>query len=219
MNSPLTAKQKKVYSFIRQCINEDEQSPTLEEIRCFISVGSTNTVVDHLKALEHKGYICRRKHAKRNIELRDRDWHNSSTWPVTISVVASVGCDNLTVFAEEQHDESIDVDPSLIEGKGDVVAVRAVGDSMNDASIYDGDYVLIQLTNNANNGDRVAAIIGDMVTVKKLERKNGLTILRPESTDSKYKPIILREDFKIAGKVICTIPGKSMDITEVVPLS
>ena len=87
---------------------------------------------------------------------------------------------------------------------------------MNDADIHDGDYILIQVTEHAENGDRVAAIVGDMVTVKKYEKNNGVTILRPESKDLKYKPIILSEDFKIAGKVLCTIPGDSMDITEVV---
>ncbi len=111
------------------------------------------------------------------------------------------------------------MDRKLVEGKGDVVAVRAVGNSMSDADIHDGDYILIELTNYAESGDRVAAIIGDMVTVKKLDKRNGMVILRPESKDPKYKPIFMSEDFKIAGKVICAIPGdNSMDITEVVPI-
>lgn len=175
-------------------------------------------MIDHLKALEQKGYIIRRKHMKRNIAIRDVDSTNSINWTVSIPVMASVGCDNLNVFAEDKYDESIDVDKKLIEGKGDIVAVRAVGNSMYDADIHDGDYVLIALTDVAENGDRIAAVIGDMVTVKRYEKRGGVTILRPESKDPKYKPIILNEDFKIAGKVICSIPGNSMDISEVVPL-
>ena len=89
---------------------------------------------------------------------------------------------------------------------------------MNDAGINTGDYVLIRFTEQAENGDRVAAIVGDMVTVKRLERRDGMTILWPESKDPKFKPIILHEDFKIAGKVLCVIPAATSDITEVVPL-
>jgi len=93
-----------------------------------------------------------------------------------------------------------------------------VGDSMLDAGIHSGDYVLIRFTDHAENGDRVAAIVGDMVTVKRLERREGVTILYPENKDPKYKPIILREDFKIAGKVLCVIPNPGAVLTEVVPL-
>jgi len=78
--------------------------------------------------------------------------------------------------------------------------------------------VLIRFTDHAENGDRVAAIVGDMVTVKRLERKDGYTILHPESKDPKYKPIILHEDFKIAGKVLCVIPKLGAQQEEVVRL-
>lgn len=220
MKQPLTSKQQEIYSFLRQYIKKEQDSPTLEEIRVFLDVSSLNTVVDHLKALEQKGYIVRRKHAKRNIELRDVKMDNLIDWPVTIPVTASVGCDDLSIFANDREhafDESIDVDRKLVAGKEKVVAVRAVGNSMNDAGIQNGDYILIELTENAENGDRIAAIVGDMVTVKRLDKRNGLVVLRPESKDPKYKPLIMSEDFKIAGKVICAIPGdNNMDITEVV---
>lgn len=219
MKQPLTPKQQEIYSFLSQYIKKEECSPTLEEIRVFLGVNSLNTVVDHLKALEQKGYIVRRKHSKRNIELRNMNQDRLIDWPVTIPVVASVGCDDLSTFANdyENAEELIEVDRKLVEKRKPVVAVRAAGNSMNDAGIHNGDYILIQLTENADNGDRVAAIIGDMVTVKRLDRRDGMVILRPESKDPKYKPIIMNEDFKIAGKVICAIPGdNSMDITEVV---
>jgi len=68
------------------------------------------------------------------------------------------------------------------------------------------------------NGDRVAAIVGDMVTVKRLERLDGVTILYPESKDPKYKPIILKENFKITGKVLCVIPATAGALSDIVPL-
>ena len=133
-------------------------------------------------------------------------------------VVANVGCDDLSVFAAEQRDEFLQVDEKIVESSGEIVAVRAMGESMADAGIKNGDYILVQFTDNVQNGDRVAAIVGDMVTVKRIERKDGVTILYPESKDPKYKPIVLRGDFKIAGKVLCVIPNYSAEMQEVVPM-
>lgn len=214
MNKALTPQQKTIYTYIKKFILEKNYSPTLEEIRSFIGVKAINTIVDHLKAIERKGYIIRRKHAKRNIEIRDTNRPESQT--LNIPVVASVGCDDLSILADQKYDEFLEVDRKIIGNEKDIIAVRAVGNSMNDAGIENGDYVLVKLTDIAENGDRVVAIVGDMATVKKLERKKNLTILWPESKDPKYKPIILQENFKIAGKVILTIPGNSMDPSEMI---
>lgn len=216
MKKPLTSNQQAIYLKLQDYLKEHNQSPTLEELKDLIKVNSINTVVQYLKALEQKGYIVRRKHVKRNIELRNEDTHYSTS-TISIPVMASVGCDDLSVFINEQHDEFIEVDKKIVGNNNKVVAVRAVGDSMNDAGISNGDYVLIESTDYAENGDRVAVVVGDMVTVKKLEKYDGVMILRPESKDPKYKPIFLSNDSKIAGKVICSIPGQGMDMTEVVP--
>ena len=176
------------------------------------------TVTQYLEALERKGYIVRRKHSHRNIELRAVDADGHAATLVSVPVVANVGCDDLSVFAEEHSDEFLQVDRHIVEEAGDIVAVRAVGDSMADAGVHSGDYILVQFTDNVKSGDRVAAIVGDMVTVKRLERRQGVTILYPESPDPKYKPIVLRDDFKIAGKVLCIIPASLAEQDEVVPV-
>jgi len=217
INKALTPKQQAIYGYIRDYIKNNEFSPTLEEIRLFINVASINTVVQHLVALEKKRYIIRRKHAKRNIEIINQNILGGMS-TITIPVVSSVGCDDLNILATEQYDEFLEVDAKLLGNKKDVIAVRAVGDSMNDAGIENGDYILVEKTDIAENGNRVVAIVGDMVTVKKMERKEGITVLWPESKNPKYRPIILQEDFKIAGKVICTVPANSMDVSEVVPI-
>ncbi len=217
MKQPLTSNQHALYSKLQGYFRANEHSPTLEELRELIGAKTINTVVQYLNALERKGYIVRRKHVKRNIELRDEDLRYATN-TISVPVMASVGCDNLSVFANEQHDEFIEVDKKITGGRENVVAVRAIGDSMNDAGIKNGDYVLIEPTDHAETGDRVAAIVGDMVTVKKLEKHSGIMVLRPESKDPKYKPIVLSSDSKIAGKVICSIPGQGMDLTEVVPI-
>jgi repressor LexA len=217
MQQLLTYKQKRVLDNIRLYVGAKGEPPTLEELRTNLGLRSVRTVVQYLEILEEKGYIVRRKGAWRNIELRNVD----GGWgTVSIPVVANVGCDDLSVFAqggENTADEFIEVDKHIVDEAGEIVAVRAVGDSMNDAGINSGDYILVQFTNNVQNGDRVAAIVGDMVTVKRLERRDGVTILYPESKDPKYKPIILREDFKITGKVLCVIPANSTMQDDIVP--
>jgi repressor LexA len=216
MQQLLSYKQKRVLDNIRLYVEARGQPPTLEELSSNLGLRSVRTVVQYLEILEQKGYIVRRKGAWRNIELRNAD----GGWgTVSIPVVANVGCDDLSVYANERADEFIEVDKQIVEESGEIVAVRAVGDSMNDAGINSGDYILVQFTDNVQNGDRVAAIVGDMVTVKRLERRDGVTILYPESKDPKYKPIILREDFKITGKVLCVIPANSTIESDIIPLA
>ena len=221
MQPPLTNKQQRVYTTLQKKIQKHHESPTLDELREALRLKSLRTVVQYLDVLERKGYIVRRKGIKRNIELRSGNTDSMATSTVSIPVVANVGCDDLSLFAQQEYDEFLEVDKTIAQSSSSseesgIVAVRAVGDSMQDAGINPGDYVLIRFTDEAQNGDRVAAIVGDMVTVKRYEKKDGVTILYPESKNPKYKPIVLREDFKIAGKVLCVIPNPYAEITEVV---
>ncbi len=218
-NQSLTGKQKRVLENIQLYINAKGEPPTLDELRQNLGFKSLRTVVQYIETLERKGFILRRKHARRNIELRTVDAEGNNAMLVSVPVVANVGCDDLSVFAQEQNDEFLQVDKQIVdEVQGDIVAVRAVGDSMADAGVKSGDYILVQFTDKVKSGDRVAAIIGDMVTVKRLERRQGVTILYPESKDPKYKPIILRDNFKIAGRVLCIIPASVAEMSEVVAL-
>jgi len=219
----LTGKQKRVLDNIRLYVAAKGMPPTLEELRKNLGFKSLRTVTQYLEILERKGHIVRRKNVRRNIELRAVDAVGTSAVLVSVPVVANVGCDDLSVFApdiagrQEESDEYLQVDKKIIDTAGDIVAVRAVGESMQDAGIGSGDYILVQFTDKVESGDRVAAIVGDMVTVKRLVRRGGVAILYPESKDPKYRPIILREDFKIAGKVLCVIPASLAERSEVVP--
>ena len=207
---------------IQLYIQAKGEPPTLDELRKNLGFKSLRTVTQYLETLEKKGFIIRRKHMRRNIELRSVDAEGRTAMLVQVPVVANVGCDDLSVFAQEQSDEFLQVDKEIVDdagGQNEIVAVRAVGDSMADAGVKSGDYILVQFTDKVKSGDRVAAIIGDMVTVKRLERRQGVTILYPESKDPKYKPIVLREDFKIAGRVLCIIPAAVAEFNDVVPLA
>src|SRR5487761_2465307 len=124
MQQLLTYKQKRVLDNIRLYMTAKGEPPTLEELRRDLGLKSLRTVAQYLEALENKGYIVRRKNAWRNIELRNAD----GGWgTVSIPVVANVGCDDLSVFAQEQRDEFIEVDKQIVDEAGEIVAVRAVG--------------------------------------------------------------------------------------------
>ena len=218
-NKSLTGKQKRVLDNIELYIKAKGEPPTLDELRQNLGFKSLRTVTQYLESLEKKGFILRRKHLRRSIELRAVDAAGNAAMLVSVPVVANVGCDDLSVFAQEQSDEFLQVDKQIVdEVQGEIVAVRAVGDSMADAGVKSGDYILVQFTDKVKSGDRVAAIIGDMVTVKRLERRSGVTILYPESKDPKYKPIVLRDNFKIAGRVLCIIPAAVAETEDVVPM-
>ena len=220
LNKSLTGKQKRVLDNISLYISAKGEPPTLDELRQNLGFKSLRTVVQYIETLERKGYVVRRRYSHRNIELRAVDAEGRSAMLVSVPVVANVGCDDLSVFAQEQSDEFLQVDKQIVdEVHGEIVAVRAVGDSMADAGVKSGDYILVQFTDKVKSGDRVAAIIGDMVTVKRLERRNGVTILYPESKDPKYKPIVLRDNFKIAGRVLCIIPAGVAEMEDVVAVA
>lgn len=218
MKKPLTTKQQLVYGFIREYIERNKKSPTRDEIRSFIGVKSINSISQYLEALESSGYILRRKHDKRNIGLVEViNKNNAKIQFVQVPVVASVGCDDLSVFAEEQADEFLQVESSLIKNSN-MIAVRAVGNSMNDSGIESGDYILIEKNAEIKSGDKVVAIIDGMATLKRLEKKEKFAILWPESKDEKYKPIVIDQNFRLAGKVISVIPRHFYNDVQIIPI-
>src|SRR3989338_4261172 len=166
-NKSLTGKQKRVLENIELYIKAKGEPPTLDELRQNLGFKSMRTVTQYLESLERKGFIVRRKHARRNIELRAVDATGNAATLVSVPVVANVGCDDLSVFAQEQNDEFLQVDKQIVdEANGEIVAVRAVGDSMLDAGVNSGDYILVQFTDNVKSGDRGAAIGGGTGAVK-----------------------------------------------------
>ena len=143
-----------------------------------------------------------------------------SVMTINIPVIASAGCDQMAIFAQRNFGDYICVATELLRGvkKDNVVCVKAVGDSMVDAGIKSGDYVLVEVTEAVNENDLVVAIIDTFAVIKKIEFASNAVILRPVSSDPQYKPIILRRDFQIFGKVIDVIRVKPKDEMEVVPL-
>jgi repressor LexA len=219
----LTEKQKKFYDSLKRMIEKSGESPTVAELVRLMKFSSPRAVTQYLESLERKGLIERRRYERRGIRLvgsEDGDSMSGSVATIDIPVIASAGCDHMAIFAQRNFGDYICVATSLLQGvkKDNVVCVKAVGDSMVDAGIKTGDYVLVEVTEGVNEGDLVVAIIDGFAVIKKIEFATNAVVLRPVSSDPQYKPIILRRDFQIFGKVIDVIRMKPKDDIEIVPL-
>lgn len=213
----LTQNQKRFYEVLKTHINKKGRSPTVTEIMEKMGFSSPRSVTQYLEALENKGLIRRWRYKNRGIELLSE---NKSVETVTIPVIASAGCDQMSIYAEETFGDYICIAKELLLGKPreKIVSIRAIGNSMDEAGVQDGDYVLVEVTENINESDLVVAIIDNFAVIKKIEYANNAVILRPISSDPSYKPIILRRDFKLFGKVIDIIRTPQKGELEIIPI-
>lgn len=200
----LTCKQQKVYTFICDYLEKNSISPTISELADFLKVSSLRTVTQYLDALQKKQLISRRRHQSRGISLFEQ---SSVSEIVTLPVISSAGCDNLNVFAEQAFDEFISIDKAFLHGRNPeaVFIFKAVGSSMTDAGIQTGDLVLTEKTSEVQEKDKVVAVVDGMAVIKQILFSPSATILRPMSHDPQYRPIIMKKDFQVFGKVIDVI--------------
>lgn len=119
---------------------------------------------------------------------------------VKIPLLGSVAC-GIPLLAEQNIDTYISVSKEIIKPNNTYFILRATGESMNEAGIKNGDLVLIKQQVTAKNGDKVVALIDDEATIKEFYQKDETVILFPRSTEKKYQPIILTQNFKIQGVV------------------
>lgn len=200
----LTRRQKEVLDFISQTTEKNGFPPTIREIGKKFRIASTNGVRATLSALSAKGYIRRKPLLSRGIEvLRSVSSSIGRVKPALVSVPLlgriSAG---LPILAVENIEGSIGIDKTLFPGDG-IFFLKVVGDSMRDAGILNGDYVLAQQQNTADKGEIVVAMIGDEATVKRYFPEKNKVRLEPANPE--FGPIIVEKrtpDFFIAGKVI-----------------
>ena len=205
-NSILTKRQQQIFDFILSNIDKFGYPPTIPEIQHKFSFKSPNAVQDHLEALERKGYVARRPHKSRGLEiLNGKISKNNTTAPdgniTEVPIVGSVAA-GTPILAQENIEGSIFVDKIISESSRGMFALRIKGASMVNAGILDGDFVLVHQQPTAEQGDIVVAMIEDEATVKRFYKdKNGIK-LKPENDT--MKPIFIdpkENDVKIIGKV------------------
>lgn len=200
---------------LKDYISEKGMSPTLRELKDILGVKYLKSATQFLDSLEEKGYLTRTPNQARGIQLLNR-MTDGVPGTMTVPVIGSAGCDNLSVFAEPTYDDYVSLDKSIISSLGRTVgklyAIKAIGKSMESSGISDGDYVLVEVTEDVKSNDRVAAIVGGMAVIKRIQFGEDAVILNPDSPDNSYKPIILKEKPDIIGKVLSVIRTQPDDI-------
>lgn len=206
MSDKVTKRQQAVLDCIEACIQEKGYGPTVREICQSLGLSSPSTVHVHLKALEEKGLIKRDPLKSRSITLThphdeasviENVIAPSFVRAVEVPLVGNVAAGS-PILAEENITDTMTL-PTDIVGDAPSFMLSVRGDSMIEAGINDGDYVVVKEQPVANNGDIVVALIDDGATVKRFYREKDHIRLQPEN--SSMDPIITR-DCSIAGKVV-----------------
>jgi repressor LexA len=182
----LTEKQKAVLEFLAEHARQHGYPPSVRELCGALGLKSPNSAHAHLKALRDKGYIRMASGINRGITLLKRPESGRSEAPVLGRVAAGP-----PVLSPEHEEESIGVDKSFFGGK-DLFSVRVTGDSMEEAHIQDGDHVFLRPQKTARNGDIVAALVEDEVTLKYFYKTPEGVELRP--ANARYRPFVFREE-------------------------
>lgn len=196
MQRPRGDNQQRILDFIKSEIQSKGYPPSVREIANAVGLKSTSTVHGHLQRLEKRGLLHRDAMKPRAMEVvGDPNFlrNNSTAVPVVGRVTAGV-----PILAEENLDEYVSI-PDVMLGDGEHFILLVRGDSMIEAGILNGDYIVVRKQPEANNGDIVVAMIDDSATVKRFYRENGLFRLQPEN---KTMEPIYTDSVTILGKVI-----------------
>lgn len=195
----LTRREKEVYDYICATIEENGYSPSVRDIRDNLGIKSTSTVHSYINKLEEKGYIRKQEGKSRTLTLESNQTaqRNKNRIPILGQVAAG-----LPILAEQNIEGYIDFVPSSKRLAGELFALRVNGESMIEAGIMDGDYVVVCRTSYVENGDIAVVLINDEATVKTFYRENGHFRLQPENKT--MKPIITTELY-ILGKVVACV--------------
>jgi repressor LexA len=196
MPSTLTARQRQIYDFLLRSIREQGYAPSIPEIGARFNIASTNGVSDHLKALEKKGYI--RRAGKRAIEIFTALGKPLLSVTKEVPILGRIPAGK-PLMTEENMEGSLSVPSEIAPGK--VFALKVKGDSMINAGILEGDYVMIRVQGTAENGELVSALIDGEATLKRFFKKGNAVTLKAENEN--YAPIVVSEgEFRILGKVV-----------------
>jgi repressor LexA len=194
----LSKKQLEVLSFIKKEIYKKGYPPSVREICDAVKLKSTSTVHGHLERLERKGYIRRDPTKPRAIEVLDDSGSLlSKKEMVELPIVGRVTA-GIPILAEENVEDYFPV-PVEFVGNSDAFMLTVKGDSMINAGIFDGDFVIVRQQSVAKNGDIVVALLNDEATVKTFYKEKDYFRLQPENP---YLMPIITKELSILGKVI-----------------
>jgi len=195
----LSGRQAEILDFIAAHCDRAGYPPTVREIGTAVGLASPSTVHAHLSKLTESGYLERDPSKPRAMNVsRTRTGARTSasrqSAPEGLLPLVGAVAAGLPRLAEEQVEDWVQT-PFTAD-----FALRVTGESMRDAGILDGDVVAVRRQDHAENGQIIVAMIGDEATVKRFQRRDDHVLLIAENPD--FAPIVVREDFRVAGKVV-----------------
>jgi len=193
----ITDKQREILEYIKEMILKKGYPPAVREICEAVHLKSTSSVHSHLESLEKNGYIRRDPTKPRTIEILDDDFALTRREVVNVPVIGTVAA-GTPILAEQNIEDYLPIPAEMLPNK-EVFMLKVKGNSMIEAGIYSGDKVIVAKQPDAENGDKVVALVDDSATVKTFYKENGHFRLQPEN--STMDPIIL-DHVEILGKVI-----------------
>jgi len=193
---PLTKRQKQILTYLEDFLTSKEYSPTLEEIADHFGMASLNGVYKHLKVLEERGFIKRLSNRARSIQILQREQPTHSPSLPLLGYVAAGNPIEAVV-----HSDEVSV-PEMFLTPGTNYVLRVEGDSMVDQHIEDGDLIIVEQRDHAQNGETVVALVdGEDATLKRYYREGSQIRLQP--ANEKMSPILVEESrLKIQGIVV-----------------
>ncbi len=203
----LTEKQQAILEFISRSVENRGYPPSMREIGDAVGLSSLSSVTHQLSRLELAGYLRRDPNRPRALEVLVELASTSQALaeapqqqPEETAYVPLVGhiAAGVPITAEQQVEELVPL-PRTLVGDGQLFMLKVVGESMIDAAICDGDFVVVRQQRDAENGDIVAAMLDGEATVKVFRRRDGHTWLLPRN--SAFEPI-LGDHAEILGKIV-----------------
>lgn len=177
---PLTKRQKEILDFIQSYIASHDYAPSYREIAEFFNLSSVATVSDHVENLKEKGYLTKDYNEARSLQLTPRWDERTFEIPLLGSIAAGMPIEAI------RTNETIDIPKDMMAKN--VFALKVRGDSMIEDGIFDGDYIIIEQTNNPHDGEIVVALIdNENATLKRFYREKDCIRLQP--ANSNYNPI------------------------------
>jgi repressor LexA len=210
-STALTPRQRKVLEVIRDWVERFGYPPSVREIGDAVGLTSTSSVHHQLRTLERKGYLRRDPNRTRAVDVRGPDELTESAdlaaelraarpTPAFVPVVGRIAAGG-PILAEQAVEDVFPL-PREIVGEGTLFLLTVQGDSMVDAAITDGDWVVVRQQPVAENGDIVAAMIDGEATVKTFKRKDGHVWLLP--SNPAYEPIP-GDEATVLGRVVAVL--------------
>jgi repressor LexA len=200
----LTERQRRVLEVIRDWVDRFGYPPSVREIGEAVGLQSTSSVAHQLRALERKGYLRRDPNRPRAVGVLPPDDAEDDTSgrprPTYVPVLGRIAAGG-PILAEQAIEDVFPL-PKEIVGEGSLFLLKVVGDSMIDAAITDGDWVVVRQQPTAENGDIVAAMIDGEATVKTFKRRDGHIWLMPHN--ALFEPIP-GDDATVLGRVVAVL--------------